>query len=104
MIKLQAQACNFIKKEIIAHEFSYEFCEIHRPATLSKKGFWYKVFSCEFYEICRNNFLIEHLRATASGVISNNRFPFNNFVFIICLQKQNISYIFFTCNNFLQKR
>ena len=34
------------------------------------------------------------LRATASGVISNNRFPFNNFVFIICLQKQNISYIF----------
>ena len=35
-----------------------------------------------------------------SGVISNNRFSFSKFVFIIYLQnrlqKQNISYIFFT--------
>ena len=39
-----------------------------------------------------------------SGVISNNRFPFSNFLVIICqqsrLQKQNISYIFFTYNKF----
>ena len=39
-----------------------------------------------------------------SGVLCNNQFLLSNFVFIICqqsrLQKQNISYIFFTCNNF----
>ena len=37
------QACNFIKKEFLA-----------------------QVFSCEFCEIFKNNFLTEHLRATAS--------------------------------------
>ena len=60
LIKLQAQSCNFIKKETLT-----------------------QVFSCEFYEICKNTILTDHLQATASGVISNNRFPFNNnFVFI----------------------
>ena len=39
IIKLQAQACNFIKKEILAQVFFCEFCEIHRPANLSKKRF-----------------------------------------------------------------
>ena len=80
IINLQAQTCNFIKKETLA-----------------------QVFSCEFYEICNNTFLIQHLRATASGVMPNNRFPLINFVFIICLQKQDILYFFFTviCNNFL---
>ena len=75
---------------------SCEFCEIHRPATLSKIRIRTRVFSCEFYEIGKNTFLTEHLRATFSGVISNNWFPFKNFVFIICLRKQNISYAFFT--------
>ena len=36
-------ACNFINKETLAH-----------------------VFSCEFHEISKNNFLTEHLWATAS--------------------------------------
>ena len=27
LIKLQAQACNFIKKETLAQVFSYEFCD-----------------------------------------------------------------------------
>ena len=27
-LKLEAQACNFIKKETLAQVFSYEFCEI----------------------------------------------------------------------------
>ena len=40
-----------------------------------------------------------------SRVTSNKRFPFNNLKFIICqqsrLQKQNISYTIFTCNNFV---
>ena len=75
---VQTQACIFIKREFLV-----------------------QLFSCEFYEICKSNFLTEHLRATASGIISNNRFPFKNFVFIICLQKQNISHIFFTWNNFI---
>ena len=42
-IKLQASACNFIKKE-----------------TLSQ------IFSCEFHEISKNIIFTEHLWATAS--------------------------------------
>ena len=42
LIKLEA--CNFIKKETLA-----------------------RVFSCEFCEISKNTFFIEHLQATASG-------------------------------------
>ena len=38
------QAYNFIKKETLA-----------------------QVFSCEFFEISKNNFFTEHLRATASA-------------------------------------
>ena len=49
----------------------------------------------------KNNFLTEHLRATASAAIPNNRFPLNKFVIVIYLQKQIISYILFTCNNLL---
>ena len=30
LIKLQAQACNLIKKEALAQVFSYEFCEISK--------------------------------------------------------------------------
>ena len=44
LIKLQASACNFILKEILA-----------------------QVFSCEFCEISKKSFLTEHLWATASG-------------------------------------
>ena len=40
-----ASVCNFIKKEILV-----------------------QVFSCEFYEICKNTFFTEHLWATASEV------------------------------------
>ena len=40
---LQTEACNFIKKETLA-----------------------QVFSCEFCEISKNTFFIEHLRETAS--------------------------------------
>ena len=36
LIKLQSQACNFIKKETLAQVFSCEFCEI------SKNTFFYK--------------------------------------------------------------
>ena len=43
LIKLQASVLNFIKKESLV-----------------------QVFSCEFGEISKNTFFIEHLRATAS--------------------------------------
>ena len=43
LIKLQAEACNLIKKETLAH-----------------------VFSCEFCEISKNSFFTEHHWATAS--------------------------------------
>ena len=43
LIKLQVSACNFIKKETLA-----------------------QVFFCEFCEISKNTFFIEHLRNTAS--------------------------------------
>ena len=33
-----------------------------------KKETLAQVFSCEFYEISKNNFSTEHLRTTASGV------------------------------------
>ena len=42
-IKLQAEACNTVKKETLA-----------------------QVFSCEFCEISKNTFLTEHLRVNAS--------------------------------------
>ena len=45
--KVAGQAYNFIKKESLAH-----------------------VFSCEFWEISKDNFSTEHLRATASGTYS----------------------------------
>ena len=46
LIKLQAQACNFIKKETLTQVFPYEFCEISK-----------------------STFFTEHLRATASGFV-----------------------------------
>ena len=45
LIKLLAEACNFIKKETLAQVFFYEFCEI-----------------------CKNTFFKEHLRTTASKI------------------------------------
>ena len=50
LIKLQAKACNFIKKE---------------PPK--------QVLSCEFCEMFKNNFFTEHLRVTASvsGPVEN---------------------------------
>ena len=55
-------------------------------------------------QLCQSLFFNKFAGLAPSGVISNNRFPFSNFLFIICqqsrLQKQNISYIFFTYNKF----
>ena len=48
LIKLQASACNFIKKETLTQVFSREFCKISK-----------------------NTFFIEHLRTTASAKASH---------------------------------
>ena len=45
------QACNFIKEETLA-----------------------QVFFCEFCEISKNTFFIEHLRVTASGISVSHQF------------------------------
>ena len=45
LIKLQAKACNFIKKEALEQKLS-----------------------CEFYDISKNTLFTEHLRTTASGL------------------------------------
>ena len=36
-MKMQAEACNFIKKETLAQVFSYEFCEISKNTDKYKK-------------------------------------------------------------------
>ena len=51
--KWRPQACNFIKKEILA-----------------------QVFSCEFCDISKNTFFIEHLQATASARTSKTSFDY----------------------------
>ena len=49
LIKVQALACSFIKKETLAQVFSYEFCEISksafsyriRPLAASERAIWF---------------------------------------------------------------
>ena len=83
LIKLQAQACNFIKKEALAQVmFSYENCKIFK-----------------------NIYFIEHLRTTASEgsyflrkipTVSDDfkRSKVNQFFKIRLYQKQNLKTIF----------
>ena len=49
LIKLQAEACNFIKKETLAHVFSCEFCEI------SKNTSGRLFLICVFFATCQSN-------------------------------------------------
>ena len=75
-----------------------------RPEVLCERGVLENFAKFTGKHLCQSLFFNKVTGLAPSGVISNNRFPFSNFVFIICqqsrLQKQNISYIFFTCNNF----
>ena len=62
LIKLQAPACNFIKKDTLAQAFSCEFCEIskstffteHIWTTASKKMTFRLWFSWRFSEILKS--------------------------------------------------
>ena len=46
LIKFQADACNFIKKETLAQALSCEFCEI------SKRSFFYRTTPVTVSESC----------------------------------------------------
>ena len=67
LIKLQVEACNFIKKQTLA-----------------------PVFSCEFYQIFKNNFFTEHLSTTASeSELTSNTQEKHDAIFRFCLYKVN---------------
>ena len=131
LLMLQADAWNFNKKGTLAQMFSCKCCKIFkktffyrtplvaasdykyfilkshrssRPEVLCEKGVLENFTKFAGKQLCQSLFFNKVAGLAPSGVISNNRFLFSNFVFIICqqsrLQKQNISYIFFTCNNF----
>ena len=55
LIKLQAEACNFIKKETLAQGFSCDFCEIFQNTFFTEHlqtiDFTYRVGCCCFQEI-----------------------------------------------------
>ena len=72
LIKLQASACNFIKKETLA-----------------------QVFSCQFCEISKNTFFIEHLRATDSKNHSKPRKVVRQPLFMQFQTNRNIFFWFF---------
>ena len=65
-----------------------------RPEVLCEKGILENFTKFAGKHLCQSLFLNKVADLALSGVISNNRFPFSNFVFIIWqqsrLQKQNI--------------
>ena len=124
LLVLKADAWNFIKKGTLAQVFSCEFCKNlkntffdktpllaasdykyfilkghrnSRPEVLCEKGVLENFTKFAGKHLCQSLFFNKVADLAPSGVISSNRFPFNNFVFIICQQsrwqKQNISYI-----------
>ena len=64
LIKLQAKVCNFIKKESLA-----------------------QLFFCEFCEISKNTFFIEHLWTTASEPTLDSSVDVFNQCFLVQLKK-----------------
>ena len=69
LTKLQAQACNFIKKETLAQVFSYEVCKISK-----------------------NTFFAEHIQATASAHVKN-------LVLFLILESVNMIIVLICCKN-----
>ena len=69
-----------------------------RPEVLCERGVLENFAKFTGKHLCQSLFFNKVTGLAPSGVISNNRFPFSNFVFIICqqnrFQKQNISYTF----------
>ena len=93
---------------VAASDYKYSILKSHRssrPEVLCEKSILQNFTKFAGKHQCQSLFLNKVAGLAPSGVIANNRFPFSNFVFFICqqsrLRKQNILYIFFTCNNFL---
>ena len=115
VLKLQADVRCSIKNTffyrtplVAASDYKYLILKSHRsshPEVLCEKGVLENFTNFTGKHLFQSLFLKKVAGPGLSGVISNNRLPFSNLVFIICqqsrLKKQNISYIFFTCNKFL---
>ena len=81
------------KKESIKHKNGGQLFQFEVKA---KSKYRILNFVFQFIKKMKWNFGYTDCRAFA-----NNRFLLNNYVFVICLQKQNISYIFLSsCNSF----
>ena len=59
-----------------------------RPEVLCEKGVLENFTKFAGKHLCQSLFFNKVADLAPSGVISNNRFPFNNFVFIICQQSR----------------
>ena len=69
LVRLQAQTCNFIKKETLAQVFSYEVCKISK-----------------------NTFFTEHIWATASAHVMN-------LLLFLILESVNMIIVLICCKN-----
>ena len=59
LIKLQASACNFVKRDTLAQVFFSEFCKIS-ACNFIKKRPWHRCFPVNFAIFLRTPFLSEH--------------------------------------------
>ena len=108
VLKLQADVRCSIKNTffyrtplVAASDYKYFILKSHRsshPEVLCEKGVLENFTNFTGKHLFQSLFLKKVAGPGLSGVISNNRLPFSNLVFIICqqsrLQNQNISYIF----------
>ena len=69
LVRLQAQTCNFIKKETLAQVFSYEVCKISK-----------------------NTFFTKHVWATASAHVIN-------LLLLFILESVNMIFVLICCKN-----
>ena len=61
LIKLQASACNFVKRDILAQVFFSEFCKIWAWNFIKKRP-WHRCFPVNFAKFLGTPFLSEHFR------------------------------------------
>ena len=76
---------------VAASDYKYFILKSHRssrPEVLCEKGVLENFTKFAGKHLCQSLFFNKVADLAPSGVISNNRFPFNNFVFIICQQSR----------------
>ena len=91
IIKLQAEACNFIKKETLAHVFSCEFCQIFKNTFFIKKHFWWLLLYYVVTWLSLDAF--RTLSNIYNGTFSDNNFEFCKNTHRRCLTKMYVWYI-----------